>query len=288
VGDATSFDRWRSSYDDGAGGWTDSGLGYAEGSTNNPHSYAEYVDFSGWPGVELWKAELTGPGQPLHWWNTQFGVVPAQDTIYIAGSTIWATTGTPGLTFTLRVVYDDVIDPATIGWSGDATIDNDILGDFTIPVPPLGSFDGDYDVDDIDIDLLCDAIRTSSTNFGLFDISADGVTGGTDGVIDTLDLDYLIRFLVETSIGTGTEYGDFNLDGVVDTTDLTRLATNYGDNDWKWDDGNANRYIDTNIDNTDLTILATYYGFGETDVVPEPATMSLLALGGLALIRRRR
>jgi len=152
-----------------------------------------------------------------------------------------------------------------------------------------GDFDHDYDVDDADIDMLCDFIRLGLPYDAEYDISADGTSEGTDGFIDLLDLDYHVRSLVETAIGNGTEYGDFNLDGMIDTTDLTRLATNYGPDDWKWDDGNANRYIDTDIDNTDLTILATYYGFvASVDAIPEPATLSLLALGGVALFRRKR
>ena len=132
------------------------------------------------------------------------------------------------------------------------------------------------------------AIRTGSTDLALFDISADGLTGGGDGVIDALDLDYLVRFLVETTIGPGTEYGDFNLDGLTDTTDLTRLATYFGGVDRTWAQGNANRYVDLTIDMTDLAILATYYGFGAPDAVPEPATAALVVIGGLAVLKRRR
>ncbi len=134
LGSATAFDRWRSSYDDGSGGWTSTGLAIPEPSTNNPHSYGEYVEHSG-SGADFWKAELTGPGQPLHWWNTQFGIVPAQDTIYLAGGMSWMPTG-PGLVFTVRVVYDEEIDPLTIGWGGDATMPYDVLGDWTVIPEP--------------------------------------------------------------------------------------------------------------------------------------------------------
>ncbi len=133
LGSATAFDKWRSSYDDGAGGWTDSGLAIPEPSTNNPHSYNEYVVYNS--GGDFWKAELTGPGQPLHWWNTQFGTNPAQDTIYLAGTTSWSYTGS-GLVLTLRVVYDEEIDPLTIGWDGGATMAYDVLGDFTVIPEP--------------------------------------------------------------------------------------------------------------------------------------------------------
>jgi len=153
---------------------------------------------------------------------------------------------------------------------------------------PVGDFDHDMDVDDADIDMLSDFIRLGLPYDAEYDISADGTSGGSDSVVDILDLDYHIRSLVETATGNGTEYGDFNLDGMIDVTDLTRLAANYGPDDWMWDDGNANRHIDTDIDNTDLTILATYYGFVAPDVVPEPMTLSLLAVGGAVLFRRRK
>jgi len=156
----------------------------------------------------------------------------------------------------------------------------------TVPIFADGDFLGDGDVDADDIDLLCDFIRDETPYDSLYDISGS-VEGVADGFIDTLDLDYLVRSLVETGVGTGAEYGDFNLDGVIDTTDLARLAMNFGADNWKWNDGNANRHLDTDIDTTDLAVLAMYFGFGETDVVPEPMTLSLLALGSVAVLRRR-
>ncbi|KKN86410.1 hypothetical protein LCGC14_0269650 [marine sediment metagenome] len=274
---ATAFDVSRTSYDDGSGGWTDSGLGYAGSSTDNPHASGDYVPFSSWP-FEIWKAELTGPGQPLHWWNTQVGVTPpAQDTIYIAGGTYWSPPGTPGLTFTLRIVYDEVIDPATIGWSLNTTIDYDILGDFTIPLPPVpGDFDGDRDVDTDDINLLCD-------NMGDPAYDVDG-----DDDADEDDMIYLIQNLVELTDGVrvGTKRGDFNLDGFVDGTDLALMKTAFGQPLMDYADGNAN--CDDFVDGTDLAILKINFGFIADPAVPEPVTIGLLALGGLAMLRRRK
>ena len=69
---------------------------------------------------------------------------------------------------------------------------------------------------------------------------------------------------------------------------LTRLATYFGPGT-TWAEGNANRNIDLMIDTTDLTILGTYFGFdASVDVIPEPASASLLLLGALAVLRRRR
>jgi len=167
------------------------------------------------------------------------------------------------------------------GFNGNQSAENTFVGlrVAALYVAPPGDFDGDGDVDALDIDALADAIR-----LGLTDAKYD-LTG--DSLINTADLDMMVRSLVETTIGNGTEYGDFSLDGQIDTTDLTRLATFYGPGT-KWSEGNANRNIDMLIDTTDLAILATYYGFGVPDAVPEPASAGLLLLGASAVLRRRR
>jgi len=79
--------------------------------------------------------------------------------------------------------------------------------------------------------------------------------------------------------------GDANNDGVVDVADLGILAGNYGSSglDISWAQADFN--LDETVDVSDLGILAGNYGGGP---VPEPATLSLLVLGGLALLRRKR
>ncbi len=129
------------------------------------------------------------------------------------------------------------------------------VGDIERP----GDFDIDGDVDADDIDALADAVRLGLTG-PMYDLSGPGEDGAPDGVIDVNDLDYLVHKLVETTIGVGTEYGDFNLDGEIELGDLTRLGTFYGVGD-KWSEGNANRNVDLLIELGDLTILGTYYGF---------------------------
>ena len=86
--------------------------------------------------------------------------------------------------------------------------------------------------------------------------------------------------------------GDANRDSMVDISDLTLLSNGYGKpppagRSWAWADGDFNR--DNALDISDLTLMANNYGYGTADnVVPEPITLALLAIGGLALVRRRK
>ena len=81
--------------------------------------------------------------------------------------------------------------------------------------------------------------------------------------------------------------GDADKNGAVDVVDLGILATNYdtpAGATWAKGDFNADGAVDV----IDLGILATNYGWAATGPVPEPVCLSLLAVGGVALLRRRR
>ena len=71
--------------------------------------------------------------------------------------------------------------------------------------------------------------------------------------------------------------GDANEDGVVNVLDLDVLGRNYGGTNAAWGDGDFNR--DRIVNLLDLSILGAYYGQTGGGAVPEPATLSLLALG---------
>ena len=145
--------------------------------------------------------------------------------------------------------------------------------------PEPGDLDGDDDVDAVDIGILCD-------NLGDPAYDLDG-----DADADEDDLIYMVEQLVEWSrpggySGVGTKRGDFNLDGLVNATDLAIMKQYFGNTGIGWAGGNAN--CDDVINATDLAILKANFGFeAPTGAVPEPATLSLLALGGLALLKRR-
>ena len=81
--------------------------------------------------------------------------------------------------------------------------------------------------------------------------------------------------------------GDANDDGAVDVSDLGILSGNYGQpGDMDWADADFND--DDTVDVSDLGILSGEYGWTASAGVPEPMTLSFLAVGALALIRRKK
>ena len=77
--------------------------------------------------------------------------------------------------------------------------------------------------------------------------------------------------------------GDANVDGGVNDDDLSLLLSNWGANPgWSGGDFNADRAVNDD----DLSLLLSNWDGGST-VIPEPATIAMLVLGAVGLVRRR-
>jgi uncharacterized repeat protein (TIGR03803 family)/autotransporter-associated beta strand protein len=99
-----------------------------------------------------------------------------------------------------------------------------------------------------------------------------------DGVVNADDFTILIGNLGKTA--TSWDKGDFNYDGVVNADDFTALLGNLGKS--------ANG-ADITLPAADLAAIDAFAAAnGLMADVPEPGTLSLLTLGALGILRRRR
>jgi len=81
--------------------------------------------------------------------------------------------------------------------------------------------------------------------------------------------------------------GDCNVDGCVDREDLDALEAGFGSPEPTWFDGDVN--YDGTVDHTDYLLWKANAGASVPGgAAPEPATLALLAFGGLVLLCRKR
>ncbi|MEO0604690.1 MAG: PEP-CTERM sorting domain-containing protein, partial [Myxococcota bacterium] len=140
----------------------------------------------------------------------------------------------------------------------------------------LGDLDTDGDLDVDDLDLLGTFLGSGTT-------PEEGDIDG-DGDVDVDDISAWLALI-------GTVNGDANFDLQVETGDLAILAGNFNSAVSSFAQADFN--LDGVVDTGDLAILAGTFGTDNTPAlstaaVPEPATLALIGLGGLAALTRRR
>jgi hypothetical protein len=200
--------------------------------------------------------------------------------------------------------YDESVNAQDLTFKYRNSLGKIITGDIDYVTSLLGDFDGDDDVDIDDIDALTlvgdlsagVAVTPANAQFDL----------NSDYVIDSADLDQWLAVAATTN-GFGSPYlrGDANLDGDVDVFqidgggDAQILSSNLGTPSgaaWSNGDFNADGDVDVfQIDGGgDAQLLSSNLG-SSSDIggasivaVPEPTSLVLFALAGIAMLGRRR
>ena len=141
-------------------------------------------------------------------------------------------------------------------------------------------------------------------NWDLFNFASESGSFSNDSVFGTVgdginlpllaagkkwSFEYTIGVL---SVVSGILPGDTNGDFVVDAADYIAVKQNFGMTEGATlAQGNFDSDIDGNVDWDDLQILMAKFGtrsIGGAPPAPEPAALGLLAIGAVAVIRRRR
>jgi hypothetical protein len=168
--------------------------------------------------------------------------------------------------------YFNTTTPRTAGWH-EGRID---IG----PQLATGGNDVTFYVDDMTTPT---AAVTTSVNFGYNVLVLDTQEHSTASTLNYFD------DITLSSTAVTHHPGDTNNDQVIDLTDLNNVLNNFGSTgSGIYGDDNADGVVDLTDLNAVLNNFGTTYAPAALSTVPEPASLSLLALGATTLLARRR
>jgi len=235
--------------------------------------------------------EETSPGS----WDVSVEVA-GDGTSGLSAYEFWVDGVAPGtVSFTENTL--GAVVPSPVGFLPVTQLQDDIGGNFN-----AGNYQGTgddaiqgigmVDVDELGVDLGVPALLgTLSTEEGLteedFRVMIVGLLDETGD--DYFDARRIVPTLEAIPFGAALLMGDANRDGQVSAGDYASVQANFGNTGAPNDPllfGDAN--MDGAVSAGDYASVQANFGNTLGAAIPEPVTMSLLGLGGLAMLRRRR
>ncbi len=178
-------------------------------------------------------------------------------------------------------------EPGT-GWMGDLGLGGADVGNGVAVIvpqdPSVGGKLGDYNYDGATD--AADLTLMTKCNYSAIDNALMDFDGDDD--VDNNDVVAILSMgVIDGAGGPGlsTFWADLDLDGDVDSGDYTTLSLNWNQTGGKgWHFGDLNG--DDTVDSADYTTMSL--NWGRPPAIPEPVTLSLLPLAGVALLHRRK
>ncbi|MBC7784126.1 MAG: autotransporter-associated beta strand repeat-containing protein [Burkholderiales bacterium] len=166
-----------------------------------------------------------------------------------------------------------------VNYGGNPTVYTDILNMVKSGLPLLGFGGNGTGITSTEV------IAQGAGGIGLNGAMLGVVDGGTSGGQVTTLSGFALANPTQSVLVKYTWRGDTNLDGVVNGSDYALADTGFSGGGTGWFYGDVN--YDGVINGSDYALIDTGFS-SQTGPLPEPAMLSLLGLGAMGMLRRRR